>query len=253
MRIKRSWRELGVSWGDWWRAIGLGLASVALAVLFAIGTVAMFPKVEKVYEDRYVSAWMDQYRDYVVRITSEVAGEDGVYRGFGSGYVLVSGRILTAYHVVEEDSDGRYLLERWDSNLRKRIEYWAIIVKFNRELDIAELQLESGFIPGGLELGSSSDMGYNRLVHVVGCPSASFPPSLTSGVLRVEGHYHILIDCGLWYGHSGGPIIDGDSGKIIGMAVQIGFREGGPWSWGVPQSDLGLGLHVDRIKEFLYE
>ena len=253
MRIQPSWCKLRASLIEWSSAITIVGGCILFSALMSYAWVALFPvEPETIYEDRYVPAWIDSYRDYVVRITSEhVYPDEGVARSCGSGYVLVTGEILTAYHVVEDDTDGDLLLERWDAKGRTKVEYHAYVVRFDKVRDIALLELRGGYIKGGLTLGSESDLSINKLVHIVGCPSACFPPSLSSGILRAEGQFHILIDSGLWYGHSGGPIIDGDSGRIIGMAVQIGFRRNQQWLWGEPQTDLGIGLHVEQIRSFL--
>lgn len=231
-------------------------ASFLLSLGLAGGWIALYPEpiTRTEYEKVYVASWMDQYRDYVFRIRSVKMVGSLELESYGSGFLIRTGEILTAQHVVDGDDDGVVDLERWHGATRTRSKYRARTRKQDSKQDVAWLEfVDGGYIDpsAALELGSSRDMGYNRLVHLIGCPSASFPPTISSGVLRAEGHFFILVDSGAWYGFSGSPIVDGDSGRVIGLVVQIGFRSSERWTWGEPQTDLGLGVHVERIKELL--
>ena len=240
-----------------WRTVLRTLAVVMVAIGTGVLTsniiISAFSKpLEQVYRDEYVPSWMDGYRNRTFKVITKYKENNQLYASSGSGFYIGKGYVITAFHVVEDDEDQVLDLESWNARLRMKIKDRAAVWHTDEYHDIAVLKLEdpSGFTEG-FRLGSSDDLVPNGLIHIVGCPSGSFPPTISSGVLRAEGQSSIHIDTGVWYGFSGGPVIDGDTGKVIGVVVQIGFRRD-HYKWRLtPNTDLGIAVHIDVLRELL--
>jgi len=213
-------------------------------------------KVEQV--EVPVPPWMNELRGevFLIEAVNDTGDERMRGKSMGSGWHIGNGRVLTAYHVVDGDSDAIVTMYLWHPDLRQRLRFRGKLVAYDPSLDLALLQIERHALLGpGLQLGTSKDIMYNRVIHALGCPGGTFPPTIASGIVRGEGRSWISFDAGVWYGYSGGVVVDADSKRVIGLIVQIGFRRektDGIWEIG-PQTDLGVAVHVDRIAEWLDE
>lgn len=204
----------------------------------------------EVYREIHVSEpiWLDLMRSqgFMVESTSMYG------KGVGSGFHIGDGWILTAAHVVSGDEDGIIILYNFDGYLESTTEWRATVYAMDEDLDMALLYLAEWEGKEGLTLGSVDLLTPNRMIYTLGCPDGSFPPSLSAGVLKGVGYYQVMFDAGVWYGRSGGAIIDATSGDVIGIVTEIGFRRDDSWDWNIsPYTDLGYGVHIDRIIEKL--
>lgn len=223
------------------------LGTVALA--FAIGIAGgytvteVFDQSSDAVEVREVyKTWLDSLREQAFLLKTSTS--------LGSAFHIGDGWVLTAHHVIE--GGGPYELVHFDGEWDETRTYAAYLKHADEDLDLAVLYLPEFLGKDGLTLGREEHLKKNGSVSILGCPSGSFPPSLSMGILRAEGYYNILVDAGVWYGKSGGACLDAESGYVIGLVIQIGFRSGQAWKWNwAPQTDLGVCIHVDRIREAL--
>lgn len=99
------------------------------------------------------------------------------------------------------------------------------VLKSNRDLDVALLEIPLE-LKGqmGLELGSSNNLQHLEKISVAGFPNYNFgdngifSPGLIVGFRKYSGIRHLLVNCPLISGNSGGPAFNSDS-NVIGIAV----------------------------------
>lgn len=211
-----------------------------------------FPQVVEVdvYHEVHLNEpiWLDSLRSQGFMAESESRGRLGV----GSAFHIGDGWVLTAAHVVSGDDDGIIILYNFDGYLQSTTEWRATIYRIDEMLDMALLHLKEWEGKTGLPIGSPDLLTPNRMIYTLGCPDGSFPPSLSAGVLKGEGYYQVMFDAGVWYGRSGGAIIDATTGMVIGIVSEIGFRGDDSWNWEIsPYTDLGYGVHISRVLEKL--
>jgi S1-C subfamily serine protease len=152
-------------------------------------------------------------RQYAVRIVSGDLGE------LGTGFIHVSGRVLTAHHVVA----------RAESRLQIQIGERRVGVKdvvFDEYLDIAILTAEER-LEGGLRVAHGKDFAVGNTVVTWGYPLgyAGSAPLLTVGYLSGLGTVmtpkgpalRSYINGTFNLGNSGGPLIDLQDLAVVGM------------------------------------
>ncbi len=157
--------------------------------------------------------------------------------GAGSGFLVEeNGYTVTNYHVIENARAGTAITS---DGARHTIR----IVGFNRQADIAVLQLEGNDF-ATLSWGSSEKMAIGESVIAVGNPGG-LDFSVTKGIISAfredpEGNALIQIDVPINPGNSGGPLIN-SAGRVIGVNTKkIQGFEG-----------VGFALASDFIEDFV--
>lgn len=186
----------------------------------------------------------DKFERIVVRLEcSKSTGETILW---GSGVVIGPGRLLTAAHVALGCvKEGGTLHNYHIPSLTYGI------IKATEETDLALLSFK-----GGGEVLEFAPSAPSRLtkIWIWGFPGASDVVIVTSGIVSGYMHLtvgspiqqlHILTDCLLTFGNSGGPAVDED-GRLVGL-VSGGFRptimdEG---------YRLGMLVPIETIRKFL--
>eukprot|EP00929_Paragymnodinium_shiwhaense_P059879 TRINITY_DN29959_c0_g1_i1.p1 TRINITY_DN29959_c0_g1~~TRINITY_DN29959_c0_g1_i1.p1 ORF type:complete len:553 (+),score=80.19 TRINITY_DN29959_c0_g1_i1:73-1659(+) len=153
---------------------------------------------------------------------------------FGSGAVIKHGTmtaILTAAHVV---ADTRYLQIQRSTDRFSSAKFRAYLLAVCHDIDLALLIVED---PSALEEIAPLSLGapdalphvFDK-VHVVGYPVGGDAVSVTEGVVsrvEVQEFSHSLrpglaltVDAAINSGNSGGPLLDGNTKAIVGVAFQ---------------------------------
>ena len=140
--------------------------------------------------------------------------------GLGSGFFLTkTGYLVTNRHVVGNDS-------RVSIKLRSGKVLLADVVDFNAQQDIALLSVRGHDYPC-LQLGSLIDASIGKEVLAIGAPEG-LSWSVSKGIIsavRQYGDIHVVqTDAPINAGNSGGPLIDLETGVVIGINT-FGFRK----------------------------
>ena len=166
----------------------------------------------------------------------------------GSGVIIDAARgyILTNYHVVES-------AEEIQVNLKDRRAVNAGMVGFDRQVDIAVLQIEAKNLTE-IDRGDSDALLVGDFVLAVGNPFR-FDSTVTSGIVSALGRgssihgYQDFIqtDASINSGNSGGPLVD-LAGRLIGINTAIHTPSGGSVGIGfaIP-SNLAVGIAEELI------
>ena len=166
----------------------------------------------------------------------------------GSGVIIDAARgyILTNYHVVES-------AEEIQVNLKDRRAVTAGMVGFDRQVDIAILQIEAKNLTQ-IPRGDSDTLNVGDFVLAVGNPFR-FDSTVTSGIVSALGRgsslrgYQDFIqtDASINSGNSGGPLVD-LAGRLVGINTAIHTPSGGSVGIGfaIP-SNLALGIAEELI------
>jgi S1-C subfamily serine protease len=165
------------------------------------------------------------------------------YGVMGSGVLIADGRILTAAHVV---NDQTFVQLRPNGAARK---YRARVMFVSHVTDLALLEVDDPAFHQGmtrLELGELPAV--RAQVAAYGFPNGGETLSITSGIVaRVEhwpyGHswerlLALQMDAAIAPGSSGGPVVE--NGRLVGIAMQ-GFKE----------SAIGCAVPAPVIRQFL--
>jgi S1-C subfamily serine protease len=144
----------------------------------------------------------------------------------GSGFVFWissdagnTAYVLTAFHVVQEfdlENSFRVTFPRSDLTATGRVTGQPY-----PELDLAVLQLDrhpSGLRP--LRFGSVRELAAGAPVHTWGYPAGGRLERDDGTVSRRSGGRLYLDDINPAFGNSGGPLMDGGRGEVVGMVVQ---------------------------------
>jgi serine protease Do len=151
----------------------------------------------------------------------------------GTGSFIKHGYVLTNAHVIL-DHDGKpldvlavYLKPKevesdLSKNLTDRRE--AVLVKYNRALDLALLEIKDAPEVPPIQLGDSSAVEIGDPVLAIGHPESGGLWSLTSGKIgsilmnfeKIEGKDVFQSEASINRGNSGGPLLDYD-GRLIGI------------------------------------
>ncbi|MBI2789205.1 MAG: trypsin-like peptidase domain-containing protein [Elusimicrobia bacterium] len=168
----------------------------------------------------------------ILAAEKEGAGE------LGTGSVIEGGRVLTNAHVVINDKTGRpfaavriYLKpERVSGDTKRDLKdpVVAKVARFDRGLDLALLEPETGLKAGALALGDDSAVEPGDSVVAIGHPEQGGLWTLTQGVVStviadlggVKGKDAFQTDASINRGNSGGPLLD-RSGAIIGVNTSM--------------------------------
>lgn len=146
--------------------------------------------------------------------------------GFGSGWVVGEGSVVTNFHVAKGGSGDIYV--EWSDG--ELVECWTAVA--HREKDLAVLKCDTGDRPP-LRLARAVPTAGTEVV-VVGYPRGE-GPTTTTGVLTgerpiIRGVTSIGFTAGIQPGSSGSPVVD-DRVRVVGVATWGGGH-------GVPAEDL---------------
>ena len=169
-------------------------------------------------------------------------------RSAGSGVIIDAGHgyVLTNYHVIEA-------AEEIQINLEDRRELTAGVVGFDKEVDLAVLQVDADNLKQ-IERGNSDALAVGDFVLAIGNPFR-FDSTVTSGIVSALGRgssqsgYQDFIqtDASINSGNSGGPLVD-LGGKLVGINTAIFAPGGGSVGIGfaIP-SNLAMGIAQELI------
>lgn len=169
-------------------------------------------------------------------------------RSAGSGVIIDAerGYVLTNYHVIEA-------AEEIQINLEDRRELTAAVVGFDKEVDLAVLQVDADNLKQ-IERGDSDELAVGDFVLAIGNPFR-FDSTVTSGIVSALGRgssqkgYQDFIqtDASINSGNSGGPLVD-LGGKLVGINTAIFAPGGGSVGIGfaIP-SNLAIGIAKELI------
>lgn len=140
--------------------------------------------------------------------------------GLGAGFFITkTGYLITNHHVVGNNS-------RVSIKLRSGKILLANVVDFNAHRDIALLSVRGHDYPC-LQLGSLMDASIGNEVLAIGTPEG-LSWSVSKGIIsavRQYGDTHVVqTDAAINAGNSGGPLIDLETGVVIGINT-FGFRK----------------------------
>lgn len=161
----------------------------------------------------------------------------------GSGVVITGGRILTAAHVV---NDQTFVQVRPNGAARK---FRARVLFVSHVSDLALLEVDDpAFHEGVTQLELGELPAVRAQVAAYGFPNGGETLSITSGIVaRVEhGPYThswesllaLQMDAAIAAGSSGGPVVE--NGRVVGIAMQ-GFKE----------SAIGCAVPAPVVRQFL--
>jgi S1-C subfamily serine protease len=161
----------------------------------------------------------------------------------GSGAVIEGGRILTAAHVVDDQT---FVVVRRNGTARK---FRARVSFVSHVADLALLEIDDpAFHEGIVPLGLGDLPAVRDRVAAYGFPNGGETLSITEGVVARVEHWTyvhsgesllaIQMDAAIDPGSSGGPLLR--DGRVVGVAMQ-GFKE----------SAIGCAVPVPLIRQFL--
>lgn len=181
----------------------------------------------------------EQYKNSVVMIEVSVKFSAGTREWSGSGFFIDDkGLILTNAHVVHDDEDFKDEKDPSKKPTTKKYKYWAVKngIKYSAHFvgssvyhDLGLLQLDE--MPAGVQftpipLGNSSDLKIGDMVIMIGSPYG-LSDSVTSGIVS---NLHRTTEFEMWFiqdfiqtdaainpGNSGGPLINIETGKVVGI------------------------------------
>ena len=152
--------------------------------------------------------------------TSTVKKELDIYTSQGSAFFISNkGHLVTNYHVINKcDDNAKIKYKTRDYNVR--------IVAKDRLLDLALIQSNEIKRNDFLKLSNSPPEKLQKII-AVGYPFGKWVSDdlkFTSGIISsIKGpdddSTRIQIDASLNPGNSGGPIVDDETGELVGVAV----------------------------------
>lgn len=167
--------------------------------------------------------------------------------GYGTGFIISDGRILTNAHVV---SNARFISLEKEGDARR---YEARVKFIAHDCDLAMLEvMEEGFFQGTTALKRGGVPVLDSVVTVLGYPIGGDRLSITRGVVSridyqvyshsgVDSHLAVQIDAAINPGNSGGPVIQDDA--MVGVAFQ-GFS-------GMVAQNVGYMIPTPVVERFL--
>jgi S1-C subfamily serine protease len=167
----------------------------------------------------------------VVKITA-VRGPDAVEEG--SGFVIGQDRVLTNQHVVGTSSSVTAIFN-------SGVQQSCRVVGDSHARDLALLSCPSGMTPA-LHLANRPYQGepVAAIGHPGGGPLRVSEGSVTNAV--TDGAGYITINARLVPGNSGGPVIDRDTGAVVGIGSAFDPNAPGV-DYAIPDQTLDAFLH----------
>ncbi len=159
----------------------------------------------------------------ILNNTYVLESENGMSQG--SAFHVKGVGIITCDHCIRDENSGKIfddlVLFRGNDHGKK---FPVEVLKFNKDLDVAILKVDSDVLSEGLEIGNSDKLNQMDHIAVAGFPNYNygdngiFSPGLIVGFRTYSGIRHLLVNSPLISGNSGGPAIDKEN-KVIGIAV----------------------------------
>ena len=172
-------------------------------------------------------------------------------KGTGTGFfVNKEGYVITNYHVVKLSENNTKIVFR---NKEKD----AKIIAYDEVLDIALLKVEvknKNYI-----MFSNSSPKKAQSILVAGYPYGKYISDdlkITSGIINslkgIKNNTSMLqIDATVNPGNSGGPIVDKDSGSLVGVATMKLSKDYTKAAFGVESENTNYGIKSSQVKDFL--
>lgn len=193
-----------------------------------------------------ISRLVEDIKESVVTIITEIPHLFTLFgyrpfTGFGSGFVIEPGYIITNAHVVRNAVSVNVLYHDGSSEE-------AAVLAVDHQRDLALLRVRRNVKP--IELGDSDTVKVGELVLAVGSPLGLPGPSVTLGVVSATGRTIvgediiledlIQTDAAINPGNSGGPLINVE-GQAIGVTTAII-----PYAQGI-----GFAIPINSVRRFL--
>ncbi|MEM0027279.1 MAG: trypsin-like peptidase domain-containing protein [Ignisphaera sp.] len=193
-----------------------------------------------------ISKLIEDIRESVVTIITEIPHLFTLFgyrpfTGFGSGFAIEPGYIITNAHVVRNASSVNVLYHDGSSEE-------ATVLAVDPQRDLALLRVHRSVKP--IELGDSDTVKVGELVLAIGSPLGLPGPSVTLGVVSATGRTIvgediiledlIQTDAAINPGNSGGPLINVE-GQAIGVTTAII-----PYAQGI-----GFAIPINSVRRFL--
>ncbi|MEM0246311.1 MAG: trypsin-like peptidase domain-containing protein [Desulfurococcaceae archaeon] len=195
---------------------------------------------------REIATVVKQVKPSVVTISTEIPhpllffGYEPV-RGYGSGFVVVPGYVVTNAHVIRGASKVSVIFsDGYVSDAR--------IIAADPHRDLALLETAEHGTP--IKLGDSNKLEVGELVLAIGSPLGLLENSVTMGVVSAAGRtitsQNIILedviqtDAAINPGNSGGPLVNIE-GEAIGVTTAIiPFAQG-----------IGFAIPINTVKRFI--
>ncbi len=241
----------------------------AKKLMIAAGMAAMFAGMGSAQDESAPAGREKDPLNAIVLIETSTTAAN-IYRpwqsftggGTGSGVVIQPGRILTCAHCVTDASYIRIRKHNEDSL------YHANVVFVDNDSDLALVKVDDPAFMADItpmEIGETPHVQDEVLA--IGFPIGGTDISFTRGIVsRIEDirYTHgwtwllgIQVDAAINPGNSGGPVLDMETGKIVGIAFQ-GDKEGEALGYMIPPeiirhflADMQDG-RIDGFSDFLF-
>ena len=151
----------------------------------------------------------EKARGSTVQLVLENANGQQVSQG--SGFLIGEGEIASNCHVVKGMVRGYAKL--FGQETKHEIEGRIAV---DCEMDLVVLKI-SGTGSRVLTLGDSDSVLVGETVYAVGNPSGGGEATFTKGIVSSTDPKHLQIDASIWYGSSGGPVLN-EVGEVIGIS-----------------------------------
>jgi hypothetical protein len=161
---------------------------------------------------------------------------------FGTAFFITKdGLAITNYHVI--DGEPPFFVRLADGEERR-----LRVVRWHEEVDAALLQIDCPEDCPTVELGRSEPVPMGSDVVVIGTPmTPSLSRTVTRGVLSgrrfMDNGTALQYDAPVNPGNSGGPIIDAESGRVIGVVTSKIVDEA--------FEGLGFGMAIEDVLRVL--
>ncbi|WP_448577258.1 S1C family serine protease [Thermosphaera sp.] len=194
-----------------------------------------------------ISKTVEQVKSSVVTVSTLVEHPLTIFgyepvKGFGSGFVVSEGYIVTNAHVIKGAT--KVTVSFVDGYASR-----AEVVAEDPTRDLALLETENYGSP--IKLGDSSKLKVGEIVLAVGSPLGLFQHTVTMGVVSATGRTIvgenivledlIQTDAAINPGNSGGPLINLE-GEAVGVTTAIiPFAQG-----------IGFAIPINTVKRFIW-
>lgn len=195
---------------------------------------------------REIASIVREVKPSVVTVSTEIPHPSIFFgyepiRGYGSGFVIEPGYIITNAHVVREATRVTVVFSDGETSD-------ASIVAIDPQRDLALLRTAKLGEP--IKLGDSDKLEVGEIVLAIGSPLGLLENTVTMGVVSAIGRTItaenmlledlIQTDAAINPGNSGGPLIN-LSGEAVGVATAIiPFAQG-----------IGFAIPINTVKRFI--
>ena len=230
---------------------------IALAYLIAIGNSS--PDISYIANEknpfdpkRFENAEIDEDLDETKPKNKEEDKNQNPSKGsVGTGFFVDNqGHIITNYHVVKSN-------ENKSKIMFKNEETKVSLVAFDEILDIALLKAKVKN-KNYIKFSNSSPTKAQNIL-VAGYPygkDISDDLKITSGIINslkgIKNNTSMLqIDAAVNPGNSGGPIVDKETGSLVGVATMKLSKDYTKAAYGVESENINYGIKSSQVKDFL--